>query len=166
MPLVSGFVGHLAHRRGPQSGLVDGAGVQAHDAPWTAIPTMGEAWHNNHHALPGSAKIRLRAGQSDWGYAFIRLLKRMGLAWDIVLPEQFDRSGMLIQVTRDTLSSVRNDLGKHILLDQHQQSQQQCQRNTVLKGPREHFPFAATQVGDDRPRADILWRDHLAHHAT
>lgn len=80
------FVGHLAHRRGPQSWLVKGAGVQAHDVPWAAIPTMGEAWHNNHHAYPGSARIGLEPGQHDWGYAFIRLLERLGLAWDICLP--------------------------------------------------------------------------------
>lgn len=53
------FVGHLAHRRGPQSWIVGGAGVQAHDVPWAGILTMGEAWHNNHHAFPGSAKIGL-----------------------------------------------------------------------------------------------------------
>ncbi|MCU0949083.1 MAG: acyl-CoA desaturase [Porphyrobacter sp.] len=81
------FVGHLAHRRGPQSWLVDGAGVQAHDVPWAALPTMGEAWHNNHHAFPGSARIGLYPGQSDWGYAFIRCLARCGLAWGIVLPD-------------------------------------------------------------------------------
>ena len=81
------FVGHLAHRCGPQSWLVAGAGVQAHDVPWAAIPTMGEAWHNNHHAFPGSARIGLHPGQSDWGYAFIRLLERAGLAWDVALPE-------------------------------------------------------------------------------
>jgi len=34
------FVGHLAHRRGPQSWLVETAGVQAHDVPWAAIPTI------------------------------------------------------------------------------------------------------------------------------
>lgn len=81
------FVGHLAHRRGPQSWLVQGAGVQAHDVPWAAIPTMGEAWHNNHHAFPGSARIGLYPGQSDWGFVFIRMLERTGLAWDICLPE-------------------------------------------------------------------------------
>jgi fatty-acid desaturase len=81
------FVGHLAHRRGPQSWLVDGAGVQAHDVPWAALPTMGEAWHNNHHAFPGSARIGLYPGQSDWGYAFIRGLERCGLATDIILPD-------------------------------------------------------------------------------
>lgn len=89
------FVGHLAHRRGPQSWLVEHAGVQAHDVPWAAIPTMGEAWHNNHHAFPGSARIGLYPGQSDWGFAFIRVLERLGLAWDIVLPERLSRGAAL-----------------------------------------------------------------------
>lgn len=81
------FVGHLAHRRGPQSWLVDSAGVQAHDVPWAAIPTMGEAWHNNHHAFPGSARIGLNPGQSDWGYRVITGLERLGLVWNVVTPE-------------------------------------------------------------------------------
>ncbi len=81
------LVGHLAHRRGPQSWLVSDAGVQAHDVPWAAILTMGEAWHNNHHAYPGSAKIGLTPGQSDWGFAFIRMLQRMHLVWDVQTPE-------------------------------------------------------------------------------
>lgn len=92
------FVGHLAHRRGPQSWLVRGAGVQAHDVPWAAVPTMGEAWHNNHHAYPGSARIGLEPGQSDWGYAVIRLLARIGLAWNIALPDRLSREGALIRV--------------------------------------------------------------------
>lgn len=89
------FIGHLAHTRGPQTWLVRHAGVQAHDVPWAAIPTMGEAWHNNHHAYPGSARIGLHPGQSDWGYAFIRLLERSGLAWNVVLPEDLDRAAAL-----------------------------------------------------------------------
>jgi len=81
------FVGHLAHRRGPQTWLVHEAGVQAHDVPWAAIPTMGEAWHNNHHAFPGSARIGLYPGQSDWGFRFIQLLERLGLAWNVRTPD-------------------------------------------------------------------------------
>ena len=99
------FVGHLAHRRGPQSWLVAGAGVQAHDVPWAAIPTMGEAWHNNHHAYPGSARIGLYPGQSDWGYLFILALERLGLAWDIVLPEHMPQR-------RPALRRVRQETAK------------------------------------------------------
>ena len=90
------FVGHLAHRRAPQTWQVRDAGVQAHDVPWAAIPTMGEAWHNNHHAYPGSARIGLYPGQSDWGFRFIQLLERLGLAWNVRTPEQMgERAGAL-----------------------------------------------------------------------
>jgi stearoyl-CoA desaturase (delta-9 desaturase) len=95
------FVGHLAHRRGPQNWLVKGAGVQAHDVPWAAIPTMGEAWHNNHHAFPGSARIGLYPGQSDWGYTFIRILERLGLAWNIALPEHLGRTKALARIAAE-----------------------------------------------------------------
>ncbi len=80
------LVGYLAHNHGPQHWLVEGAGVQAHDVPWAGFVTMGEAWHNNHHAFPGSARIGLYPGQSDLGFTFIRLLERAGLAWDIRTP--------------------------------------------------------------------------------
>jgi sn-1 stearoyl-lipid 9-desaturase len=77
------LIGHLAHNSGPQQWVVADAGVQAHDVPWAGLITMGEAWHNNHHAFPGSAQIGLYPGQSDLGYAFIRMLERFGLAWDV-----------------------------------------------------------------------------------
>lgn len=94
------LVGHLAHRRGPQSWHVTEAGVQAHDVPWAGLITMGEAWHNNHHAFPGSARIGLYPRQSDWGYGFIALLARLGLAWDICLPADMpERAGKLARVT-------------------------------------------------------------------
>ncbi|WP_379551223.1 acyl-CoA desaturase [Qipengyuania sp. DGS5-3] len=81
------FVGYLAHNVGPQSWIVESSGVQAHDVPWAAIPTMGEAWHNNHHAYPGSARMGLKPGQLDLGFLFICCLEKAGLAWDICLPE-------------------------------------------------------------------------------
>jgi stearoyl-CoA desaturase (delta-9 desaturase) len=81
------WIGRIAHRQGPQTWLVDGSGVQAHDVPWAAIPTMGEAWHNNHHAYPGSARIGLYPGQHDWGFILIRGLQRLGLAWDVRTPD-------------------------------------------------------------------------------
>lgn len=87
------LVGRLAHTVGPQSWIVTTSGVQAHDVPWAAIPTFGEAWHNNHHAWPGSARIGLEPGQADWGYRFIQTLERLGLAWDVRTPETLGRRG-------------------------------------------------------------------------
>ena len=54
--------------------------------PIAAIPTMGESWHNNHHAFPGSARHGLYPGQPDPGYRFIQLLEFLGLAWDVNTP--------------------------------------------------------------------------------
>ncbi|HAC66266.1 MAG TPA: acyl-CoA desaturase [Cyanothece sp. UBA12306] len=53
---------------------------------WLAIPTVGEAWHNNHHAFPNSAKFGLQWWQVDLGYLVIRVLQLLGLAWDVKAP--------------------------------------------------------------------------------
>jgi stearoyl-CoA desaturase (delta-9 desaturase) len=51
-----------------------------------ALPTMGQGWHNNHHAFPGSALVGLRWWQVDPGWHVIRLLQALGLAWDVRVP--------------------------------------------------------------------------------
>ncbi len=53
---------------------------------WLAVPTGGEAWHNNHHAFPNSAKFGLQWWQVDLGYWVIRILEVLGLAWDVKAP--------------------------------------------------------------------------------
>ena len=51
---------------------------------WLALPTLGEAWHNNHHAFPTSACHGLSWRQPDISALVIRGLERTGLAWDVV----------------------------------------------------------------------------------
>jgi len=48
-----------------------------------AIPSFGEAWHNNHHAFPASAFHGLRWWQVDVTGLLIRLLEALGLAWNV-----------------------------------------------------------------------------------
>ena len=36
-------------------------GDESRNLAWLAIPTWGEAWHNNHHAFPTSYRHGLRA---------------------------------------------------------------------------------------------------------
>jgi stearoyl-CoA desaturase (delta-9 desaturase) len=50
-----------------------------------ALVTLGEGWHNNHHAFPTSARHGLLWWELDITYAVIRLLAKMNLAWDVKL---------------------------------------------------------------------------------
>jgi stearoyl-CoA desaturase (delta-9 desaturase) len=51
---------------------------------WLAIPSMGEAWHHNHHAFPRSASHGLARWEVDPSALVIRAMKRVGLAWNVV----------------------------------------------------------------------------------
>ena len=54
------------------------------------IFTLGEGWHNNHHA-DGSAAVFARAWyEVDTGGLFILLLERLGLAWSVRRPRRQD----------------------------------------------------------------------------
>jgi stearoyl-CoA desaturase (delta-9 desaturase) len=49
-----------------------------------AIPTLGEAYHNSHHAFPTSATHGLRWWQLDISSSVINGLEKAGLVWDVV----------------------------------------------------------------------------------
>lgn len=92
---------HFAHRTGGQSWVIDGLAVQGHDVRGAGLITFGEAWHNNHHAWPQSAKLGLKPGQSDLGWLFIRALAALGLARDIKTPEDLSPRVGLLEVGGD-----------------------------------------------------------------
>ncbi len=51
---------------------------------WLAIPTVGEAWHNNHHKFPSSAYLGLRWWEIDLGGWLVAMLERCGLIWGVI----------------------------------------------------------------------------------
>jgi stearoyl-CoA desaturase (delta-9 desaturase) len=51
---------------------------------WLALPSLGEAWHHNHHAFPQSAYHGLRWYELDPTGWMISALEKVGLAWDVV----------------------------------------------------------------------------------
>jgi stearoyl-CoA desaturase (delta-9 desaturase) len=60
---------------------------------WLALPSLGEAWHHNHHAFPQSAFHGLRWYELDPSGWIILGMQRVGLAWDVirVTPEREQR---------------------------------------------------------------------------
>jgi stearoyl-CoA desaturase (delta-9 desaturase) len=71
---------------------------------WLALPSLGEAWHHNHHAFPQSAFHGLRWYELDPSGWLILALERVGLAWDVVkvTPER-----ARAKLQGDTVSATR-----------------------------------------------------------
>jgi len=82
-------VNSLAHLLGDQPFATADA---SRNNLFVALITLGEGWHNLHHAFQASVRqgITLHRGRPrfllDPTYRFIRLLERCGLAWDLRVP--------------------------------------------------------------------------------
>jgi stearoyl-CoA desaturase (delta-9 desaturase) len=64
-----------------------------------AVLSLGEGWHNNHHAFPASARHGLRWWQPDASYWVIKMMSWVGLARDIRVPEEPALNAKLRTVT-------------------------------------------------------------------
>lgn len=56
---------------------------ESRNVPWLFPLQLGENWHNNHHAAPGSASTWVEWWQVDICYMEIRALELLGLVWDV-----------------------------------------------------------------------------------
>ena len=96
------LVGWFAHN-GSDDGArrdwhVAGASTQGFNVPRLGLVTFGECWHNNHHAFPGSARLGLREDQWDPGWTVLRLMERLGLAWNLRTPETLPPRNNLVPI--------------------------------------------------------------------
>lgn len=64
---------------------------------WVAILTLGEGWHNNHHAVAKSARHGLAPHEIDITWMTISFLEKLGLAKDVILPNPTVLSARSIQ---------------------------------------------------------------------
>ena len=84
------LIGYFAHNQGDRDWHVEGAAVQGYNLKIAAVITMGESWHNNHHAFPGSAVLGIYKDQIDVGWCALNTLHNIGLVWDLKLPKNLD----------------------------------------------------------------------------
>jgi stearoyl-CoA desaturase (delta-9 desaturase) len=59
-------------------------GDESRNLAWLSIFSLGESWHNNHHAFPTSAFHGMRAWELDVSSLVIRAMQKTGLIWDVV----------------------------------------------------------------------------------
>jgi stearoyl-CoA desaturase (delta-9 desaturase) len=76
-------INSLAHVRGSKRYVT---GDDSRNNWLLAIFTMGEGWHNNHHAYQSSVRQGFRWWEYDATYYILRALSWMRLVWDLKLP--------------------------------------------------------------------------------
>ena len=76
-------INSLAHLSGRQRYVT---GDQSRNNWMLALLTMGEGWHNNHHAYQTSVRQGFRWWEYDPTYYALRVLSWLGLVWDLHVP--------------------------------------------------------------------------------
>jgi stearoyl-CoA desaturase (Delta-9 desaturase) len=76
-------INSLAHVHGSKRYVT---GDDSRNNWFLALLTMGEGWHNNHHAYQASAHQGFRWWEIDATYYCLRLLSSAGIVWDLKTP--------------------------------------------------------------------------------
>lgn len=95
------LVGHFAHNTGHREWHIEGAAVQGFNIKFFGLISMGECWHNNHHAFPNSALLGINDNQADPGWWVLSFMEKMKLAWDIKQPEDLPHRPELVIVNNE-----------------------------------------------------------------
>ncbi|HSJ63354.1 MAG TPA: fatty acid desaturase [Gemmatimonadaceae bacterium] len=77
------FINSLAHVHGTQRYVT---GDDSRNNWWLAIITMGEGWHNNHHAYQRSTRQGFRWYEFDPTYYILAMLSWVRIVWDLGEP--------------------------------------------------------------------------------
>lgn len=79
IPLMLNVICHI-----PKLGYKNYAtGDESVNVWWVAVLAMGEGWHNNHHASPGSAKSGIKPWEFDLSWQIISSMQKLKLAWRV-----------------------------------------------------------------------------------
>jgi len=76
-------INSLAHVSGTRRYVT---GDDSRNNPFLAFLTMGEGWHNNHHAYPSSARQGFRWWEVDVTWYILLLLARLGIVRNLKVP--------------------------------------------------------------------------------
>ncbi len=79
------MINSLAHVSGKQRYVT---GDDSRNNWWLAIITLGEGWHNNHHAYQRSTRQGFRWYEFDPTFYVLRAMSWAGLVWDLGAPPE------------------------------------------------------------------------------
>lgn len=73
------FVGFVSHKVGYVRYGVEGASAEGRNVFFLGVLSFGEGFHNNHHAVPGSARMGVKWYELDAGWLVVRALEAIGV---------------------------------------------------------------------------------------
>jgi stearoyl-CoA desaturase (Delta-9 desaturase) len=76
-------INSLAHVHGSKRYVT---GDESRNNPWLAFFTMGEGWHNNHHAYQYCVRQGFKWWEWDPTYYLLKGLEKLGVVWDLKAP--------------------------------------------------------------------------------
>jgi stearoyl-CoA desaturase (delta-9 desaturase) len=78
-------INSLAHVRGSKRYVT---GDDSRNNWLLAILTLGEGWHNNHHAFQSSARQGFKWWEVDVAFYLLKIMSWLGLIWDLKTPPE------------------------------------------------------------------------------
>jgi stearoyl-CoA desaturase (delta-9 desaturase) len=79
VPLLLNFICHLPNCGYRRFATPD----HSVNVRWMGILALGEGWHNNHHAFPGSARMGFTKREFDLSFLVIKMMQKIGLVTQI-----------------------------------------------------------------------------------
>ncbi len=107
-------INSLAHVHGTRRYLT---GDESRNNWLLAVITLGEGWHNNHHASPSSVRQGFEWWEFDLAYYLLVALRKAGLVWGFRLPPASraanERSPGSVVLNRAARQLLRSFWGRH-----------------------------------------------------
>jgi stearoyl-CoA desaturase (delta-9 desaturase) len=103
---VTFMINSLAHVHGSKRYVT---GDDSRNNWWLALLTLGEGWHNNHHAYMASTRQGFRWWEVDITYYVLKVLSWLGLVWDLNEPPRAIVANVK-PLSRGVLDRVANQL--------------------------------------------------------
>ncbi|MBX3134392.1 MAG: acyl-CoA desaturase [Gemmatimonadaceae bacterium] len=155
------FINSLAHVHGSQRYVT---GDTSRNNWWLAVITLGEGWHNNHHAYQRSTRQGFRWYEFDPTYYALKVMSWLGLVWDLGEPP-----AEVVRNERRLGAAVLERVSRQLA---EQYAQTRAEAVTALQHARDHFHAhpkvieLRARLAAGQARAEESWHElqsHLPH---
>jgi stearoyl-CoA desaturase (delta-9 desaturase) len=155
------FINSLAHVHGTQRYVT---GDTSRNNWWLALITLGEGWHNNHHAYQRSTRQGFRWYEVDATYYVLKAMSWVGLVWDLgEPPREVVRNER--RVGTAVLERVAHQLAEHFAAKRAEARQALDAARAQLEAHPGVVELRA-RLAAGQARADEAWHElqtHLPH---